>query len=117
MTNKAETDAAPVPSPGILGVRTEGKGWLQYYLIGPERCVLLELDRAVLGWNFARASAIHNNAADWGGMSPREILAWKQSDSVNAYSTVATPEQIDEAIQILRRRAPDVAQALLGGAS
>ena len=49
--------------------------WLHYFVVTSAGVVLMELDRALMGWNVRKVTRAHPD--DWAGLTPDEIVAWK----------------------------------------
>lgn len=102
------------PAPTIIGARTEGQGWRRYYLVSSTYHVILRLESGILPDSWIYASAGTPIARDWGDATPAEIVAWYVR-IYGPYGCVEAPgPEIDWALDLLRRKAPEVAQLLTG---
>ena len=51
--------------------------WLQYLVVEADKTTLVEMDRALFGWNTRKISR-KPTADDWPGMTVADIVAWKR---------------------------------------
>ena len=51
--------------------------WIQYFVIEVDTTILVEMDRALFGWNTRKISR-KPTADDWLGMSVADIVDWKR---------------------------------------
>ena len=51
--------------------------WLQYFVVEADHTTLVELDRALFGWNTRRITR-KSTAVDWPKMTVEDIVAWKR---------------------------------------
>lgn len=50
--------------------------WLHYFVVEADKTTLVEMDRALFGWN-TRKITRKPTADDWPGMTVEDIVAWK----------------------------------------